>query len=288
MSFDDPKFFSESLLIPHSYKMFLKKIHSNLTLNNFPDICNVYKSKLEGSFLKDVPSIKEFGNYSSSDFLRNTIFLKQAQNFGNLGKTAMIALKPILLFDAENQLFSFFINSIFHFNDSSKDYGMELIGDTCENIAVEIKKTGLFQRVINTYAIMGYSSHFSPYKLTRGNEFEKLEGDFDFTNTPLINLGRLIEFKNSNNSDSPGYISDQIDFLLLFIAASLARYKPDIWHSIVNGEFGDEIIYFKQTFNRFEKLSVRLTETLFSLYHGTKDSPLLGLDKDLDGSKFSI
>ena len=259
-----------------------------MTSRNYPEICNVYKSKLENSLQNDVPSIKEFDSYNVPDFLRNTIFLKQAQNFGKLGKTSMIALKPLLLFDAENQMFSFFIGSIFHFNNSSKGYGLELVGDTYENIGVEIKKKGFFQRIINIYAILGCSSAFSPYTQTSGNKFEKLGGEFDFTKTPTITLRKLIEIKNSTKPDSQGYIFDQIDYLFLFLAASLARYQPDIWHSIVNGEFGDEIIYFKQVFNRYEKLYSRLIETLFSLYHGNENLLLHGLDRDLDSGKFRI
>lgn len=275
---DDPKFFAESLLIPHSYKNFLKKIHSNLSTGNYSDICNEYKSKLENSFQNDAPLVQEFSNYSNPDFLGNTIFLKQAQNFSKLGKTAMIALKPILLFDAENQIFAFFMNSIFHFNGPSQEYGLDLSGDTYENIGIEIKKSGFFQRVINTYAILGCTGAFSPFQRTRDNKFEKLDKELDFTKTPTISLRKLIEIKNASKPDSPGFIFDQIDFLFLFLASSLAKYKPDLWHSIVNGEFGDEIIYFKQAFNRFETLSSRLIDALFSFYQGQNHSILHGLN----------
>ena len=246
--------------------------------SNYSDICNEYKSKLENSFQNDAPLVQEFAYYSDPDFLGNTIFLKQAQNFSKLGKTAMIALKPILLFDAENQIFAFFMNSIFHFNGPSQEYGLELSGDIYENIGIEFKKSGFFQRVINTYAILGCTGAFSPFKRTTDNKFEKLDEKFDFTKTPTISLRKLIEIKNASKPDPPGFIFDQIDFLFLFLASSLAKYKPELWHPIVNGEFGDEIIYFKQAFNRFETLSTRLIGALFSFYRGQNDSILHGLD----------
>jgi len=133
---NDKRFFAESLLIPHSYKEIFKKIHSNLNQDSFPVLCNTYKDKLDNRFRNDSPKIKEFSNYISSDFLRNVIFLKQAHNFGTLAKNSIIEVKPLLLYYAENQLFAFFINSIFHFDGRSKGHGLTMNGDSYLKILV--------------------------------------------------------------------------------------------------------------------------------------------------------
>lgn len=265
---DNPKFFGESLLVPHSYKNIFKKINSNLYESNYDVICNNYKSKLDNSCSGDAPMLKEFTNYDSSNFLANTIFLKQAQNFANLGKTSIIAVKPLLLYNAEIQLFTFFINTLFHFNNSTEGHGLKFLGSNYDDIGVKVEKYGFFQRIINTYSVLGNSWIFSPYERGTNKEFKKTGEGFDFVKTPDLKIRKLIEFKNSPEPGQPEYYLDQIDFVLLFLSFSLARYKPSIWHSIVNGEFGDEIIFFKQTFNRFEKLSSRLIDTLYSIYQG--------------------
>ena len=85
-----------------------------------------------------------------------------------------------------------------------------------------------------------------------------------------------------------GYIFDQFDFLFLFLASSLARYKPDMWHSIVGGEHGNEIAYFNQSFDRFDKLSARLIHVLFSIYYNADYLPLSHMDVDLDYNKYTV
>jgi len=275
---EDGKFFAESLLIPHSYKGIFKTIHSTLNQPNYPVICNTYHDKLENSFRNDVPVIRDFSEYESSDFLRNVIFLKQAHNFGQLASKAIIEVKPLLLYYAENQLFAFFIYSIFHFNHPSIGHGLSMNGSTYDNIGIKIKKSGFFQRIINTYTILGSSWIFSPCQRTSSNGIEVLDGDYTFTKEPTISLKKLIQIKNNSKPNPDGYVFDQLDFLFLFLASSLARYKPDMWHSIVSGEHGGEIAYFKQTFTRFESLWNRLIHTLYSLYHGIDRAPLYAFD----------
>ena len=284
----DRKFFAESLLIPHSYKGIFKKIHSNLTQPNYQVICNTYHEKLQNSFRNDVPAIREFSNYEDSDFLRNVIFLKQAHNFGKLATNAVIEVKPLLLYYAENQLFAFFIYSIFHFNNPSRGHGLSMSGNTYDNIGINIEKSGFFQRMINAYTILGAPWIFSPCKRTSSNGIEELDGENAFTKEPTISLKKLIEIKNNSKPNPDGYILDQIDFIFLFLASSLARYKPDIWHAIVNGEHGGEIAYFKQSFTRFESLWTRLIHTLYSIYHGNQYPPLNEMDIQIKDWNYMI
>jgi len=101
-------------------------------------------------------------------------------------------------------------------------------------------------------------------------------------------LKELIEIKNNAKPSLDGYILDQTDFLFLFLASSLARYKPDLWHSIVNGDKGNEIAYFKQTFSRFDKLWDRLLYTLFTMYHGNHPHALSSMDIEHPDLDFKI
>ena len=81
---------------------------------------------------------------------------------------------------------------------------------------------------------------------------------------------------------------DQFDFLFLFLASSLSRYKPDLWHTIVNGAKGDQISYFKQSFSRFEKLWDRLLDTLYSLHHGNLPRSLRQMDIERSTFEYKI
>jgi hypothetical protein len=163
-----------------------------------------------------------------------------------------------------------------------------MIGDNYENIGLEFAKAGFFQRVVNTYTVLKHEWIFSPYKRTVNEEFEKLDLEFDFTKKPTITLQKLIELKDGSKPDPPGHIFDQFDFLFLFLASSLARYKPDMWHSIVGGEHGNEIAYFNQSFDRFDKLSARLIHVLFSIYYNADYLPLSHMDVDLDYDKYTV
>ena len=284
----DKKFFVESLLIPHSYTSIFKKLHSGMKTPNYPVLCKTYREKVDSSFQNDVPKIREFSNYTSDDFLRNVIFLKQAQNFGKLAKEAITEVKPLLLYYAENQLFAFFIYSIFHFDGPSKGHGLSMVGDSYENIGIEFQKSGFFQRIINSYSILNASWIFSPFKITGGGTLEDTNSKFSITKKPSILLKELIELKNHAKPNPDGDILDQCDFLFLFLASSLSRYKPDLWHAIVNGEKGDEIAYFKQSFSRFEKLWDRLLNTLYSLYHGNNPYSLLQMDVERTKLEYKI
>lgn len=281
----DSRFFVESMLIPHSYKAIFKKIKGGMKTPNYAVICKTYREKTENSFQNDIPKIREFTNYTNEDFLRNVIFLKQAQNFGKLAKDAIIEVKPLLLYYAENQLFAFFIHSIFHFDGPSRGHGLSMIGTDLDDIGIEFQKSGFFQRIVNSYSILNAPGIFSSLKINGQGGVDEIGTQYSITKTPTITLSELIELKDNSKPGPDGYILDQFDFLFLFLASSLARYKPDLWHLIVNGENGNQIAYFKQSFSRFEKLWDRLLHTLYSLYHGSAPYALHEMDierKELD------
>jgi len=281
---NDKIFFAESLLIPSSYRAIFKQIHGNLTSPDYTVICKSYKDRLDASLHTDVPSLRDFSEYNESDFIRNVIFLKQAYNFEKLSANAASEVKPLLLYYAENQLYAFFVYSLFYFDNFSKGHGLSIVGNTYDNIGVSIKKNGFFQRIVNTYTVLGSSWVFSPLKLNSSNSFDELDGEYSFVKEPTIPLKKLIKIKNNFKPNPDGYITDQLDYLFLFIASSLARYKPDLWHSIVAGENGDEIAYFKQSFTRFNIVWKRLLHTLFSQYHNTGEYTLHSFDIEMNES----
>ncbi|KFM20178.1 YaaC-like Protein [Marine Group I thaumarchaeote SCGC AAA799-P11] len=285
---NDRVFFAESLLIPSSYRAIFKTIHRNLSSPNYPVICNTYKQKIEQKFHIDVPQIKDYSEYATSDFLRNVIFLKQAHNFGKLALNAIPEVKPLLLYYAENQLQAFFVYSIFHFKDNSFGHGLSISGNSYENIGVKIKEKGFFQRIVNAYTILGSSWIFSPLELTGGNGLQERDDPYSFVTTPTLRLKELIEIKNHAKPHPNGYILDQTDYLFLFLASFLARYKPDIWHEIVGGEKGDEFAYFKQSFTRFSLVWDRLIHMLFSIYHNTTPPPLSTPDYEMKQYQYQI
>lgn len=285
----DRIFFAESLMIPSSYQTIFKKINSNLLSNNYAVFCNTFKDKLEDNFKSDAPQIKNYSEYTKADYLRNVIFLKQAYNFGNLAQTAIPEVKPLLLYYAENQLQAFFTYSLFHFEENSIGHGLSVSGKSYQNIGVKIQKNGFFQRLVNSYSILGSNWIHCPLEFNSFEKaFKKFDGEFIYSKKPTIKLKKLIEIKNISKPNPDGYILDQSDYIFLFIASSLTRYQPDLWHSIVGGEEGNEFVYFKQSFTRFWVVWDRLINVLYSIYHNSFPPPLYYDDEEMKDLKYKI
>ena len=286
---EDTKFFVESMLIPYSYRTIFKKINSEMNTSEHTILCSKYREKLENSFRNDVPKIEKFSNYTHDDFLRNVIFLKQAQNFRKFAKDAITEVKPLLLYYAESQFFAFFIYSIFHFDGPAKGHGLSMTGNSLKNIGIKFQESGFFQRIVNTYSLLDASWIFSPLEIKDKNEIKKCENLYQITKKPTITLDKLIELKDQCRPNYYGHDFDQLDFLFIFLASSLARYKPDLWHTIVNGDKGNQIAYFKQSFSRFEKLWDRLFDVLYSLYRGRNYIPTFyTMDEERIESQYEI
>lgn len=97
-------------------------------------------------------------------------------------------------------------------------------------------------------------------------------------NEPCFTLEEIIELRESLGNQTNGHYYDLIDFMLIFFASSMARYKPYFWHKIIEGQDGTEFVWFKKAFDRFDLLWIRLTKTLLQLSRGMAATELQHMD----------
>ena len=149
--------------------------------------------------------------------------------------------------------------------------GLTPRGEKYNEIGVQIKKSGIFPRLINCYTVLGAKTDFSPFYFDSNINKISTISKFSYLNEPIIRLHDIIEFKEKNPIRE-GYQDDIWDFLLLFIGSSLSRYKPFMWQEIVSGQKGDELIIFKRAFERYPTIMERILKILHKLSNG--ESPI--------------
>ena len=275
----DYDFQFELLKNPYGYREITKNIKKILLNSNFEKLLDEYKKIKNSVGLGDVPTLVSDHALDSHGYqIENTIHLSQALNLGMLAKDAIPAVKPFLYHYAENSLFAFFSYTLFQYQEHANNHGLHIMWDVnIDAIKVRIDKHGMFSRILDVYFLLGHDTHFSPFKhktLEDGKiEFEVNTHVLSIINEPSLTIKELIELRSSQvQSMSNGHIVDMIDFVLLFFASSLSRYRPNHWQEIVTGLGGKEFPWFNLAFDRFELLHKRLAKTLIdlsSMFHGT-------------------
>ena len=122
---------------------------------------------------------------------------------------------------------------------------------------IKFLKNGLFKRIIDTWTILGASLAFSPFvPILKDNEIDFIKNDmYLLKDSNELSLKELMLFKpeifeketiSKRQKDlivCP-FITNPISrpnqflksYLLLFVASSIARYRPTLWHSILRGD----------------------------------------------------
>ena len=226
-------------------------------------------------------------NWIKDISFRNTNFLKNSQVFHEISKNVYWDVKPILIYYSSSYLFSFFINSFIDFNPSRGHHGLSVDcqDNNIENIKVEIMKFGLFPRIVKSLSFIFFDSLFSDYIIdftgfpsdpnskvelySNSNKFS-IEENKDILLKDLIAINikdiktnfRNIKLKYTFDNRWERYRTTSFllrDYIYIFTAGFLARYKPGIWREIYEGNSSEMFIHFKKAFG-----SVGNTITLIS------------------------
>lgn len=264
--------FVDRLLIPIAYRTIIEKFNQMTHNIGYEKKCDAYSKNFNMSQNEMLPKL--FSNkkkFSKELIFQNTILLKQAKHFGVIAKNAVPEIQPLLYHYAENALFSFFMYSLFDYGSSKINHGLTLRGEKYGDIGIQIKKTGIFPRLINCYAVLGAHSVFSPFYFDSNLTIKPNTNNFSYLTEPVVRLSDIIEFKEKNPVRH-GHLDDLWDFLLLFIGSNLSRYKPFLWHEIVNGQKGDEVVFFNRAFERYPLVMERILQILHRLSDG--ESPI--------------
>lgn len=231
----------ENLKLEYTYKEFQGKIIENLERKR-GDI-ESYKTKTT-----DYPRL--IHSCDQEDLVRqNTILLRNSHEFWELSQQVTESVKPILHYYSYQQFSAFFIYTLFKWPMRSSGHGMScILNADMKEIAVKFRKTGFFKRLVDTLIVLGNPTAFGsciPFRSGEGVFFGENNIDLRMP-TDKVNLGDILDFKPSEftkkfKSKYPNTNYDRAldyrltDYLVVFIASNIARYRPALWRTIIDG-----------------------------------------------------
>jgi hypothetical protein len=192
----------------------------------------------------------------------NVALLRNAIELWRNATQTTDAIAPILFHYSWHCFNSFFAYTFFRWErQHSKSHGIHVsnLSDDVGKIMINIsKKDGIFQRVVDTWSCLGCSLALSEYlPMFEGNKIEFQTNQMPlFKEIKCLELSQLLSFKPheyereywktfsrgklvwnpsfSNSMGTPTKIMQS--YLTLFVASSVARYRPVLWSSILAGE----------------------------------------------------
>jgi len=254
-------FFYESFTLPHYYQLLQKEIIKNYA--PLQHIAEIYSEKVKR---KIRPVTEEYLEKNPEISKQNVVLLKNAIELWREATHTTDAVAPILYHYSWHCFNSFFIYSFFHWEPiHSNSHGVG-ISNWCENVGEiqiqflkqeDVNTKGIFQRLIDTWTLLGASTAFSSFlPVFEGREIGLIPNSYNLLkNSNSLKLKDLIDFNSLNfeqslNSDlgkklivcpflanSTSLPTDILrSYLIIFTASSLARYRPVLWNSVVLGE----------------------------------------------------
>ena len=192
----------------------------------------------------------------------NVALLRNAIELWRNATQTTDAIAPILFHYSWHCFNSFFAYTFFRWEPPhSKSHGIYVsnLSDDVGKIMINIsKKDGIFQRVVDTWSCLGGSLALSEYlPMFKGDKIEFQTNQMPlFKKIKCLELSQLLDFKPheyereywkrfgreklvqnhsfSNSMGTPTKIMQS--YLTLFVASSVARYRPVLWSSILAGE----------------------------------------------------
>jgi len=244
----------EPLTYLYPYKTIQGKIVEALA--PYSSIAESY-SKVAGKSVE--PLTKEYLEEQSEVPEQNVALLKNAIELWKTATKTTDAIAPILSHYSWHCFNSFFVYTFFKWKPQhSKSHGIIVkLDDELSEIKIRISRSGLFQRLVDTWTIIGASlafSRFLPIVKNHTVEFIPNEGYLPGESDEL-SPEKLMRFKPEEYEKSlyathrkdllscSSFMANSVSlpntcfrsYLLLFIASSIARYRPVLWKTILSG-----------------------------------------------------
>lgn len=194
---------------------------------------------------------------------QNVALLKNAMELWRTAVRVSDSIAPILVHYSWHCFNSFTVYSLLEWQPRhARSHGTTVkLSDELRDITIQISDQGIFGRLVDTLTIMGIPLAFS--RVWPIVEKERVE--FVPNVEPIsrqngeIPLEQLLEFdswdfyKKINETRKGQLISGPYlrtsaslfnrfvkDYLVLFVASNIARYRPTLWHSIIVGKNREE------------------------------------------------
>lgn len=244
----------------YSYFELLKKIHHQ---NAFSERIRLYNEKKRSDQSRPLSQgyIEENKEWLP---VQNVRFMEDAKETYEAAMRASPHVKPILYHYSWHSFFAFLMYTFARYDSHAGGHGISVDIMSSEQVILEFhpfKKRGYFQRILDTLTILGYPLAFARWIPIEG------EGQgvvFEENKASSIADRKEIDLIEIATFDAIGYMDRLwekhecfqelgtptgryhgtrfhwvnqwiIDFIMLFTASSIARYKPYVWHEILQG-----------------------------------------------------
>jgi hypothetical protein len=190
--------------------------------------------------------------------LENTTYLKNAFSFIKFKANSPQEIEPILFHYSWQFFVAFFKNTFFKWSSRPQSHGMHtVLADQLTDVKLTLsrKPSGSFQQLIDCLTVLGIPTVWSewlPVPKERLLMFERNDlsnglGGNKFSVECLLNFD-ISKFVREVNQmygkmgfgafdDRLLFINEEIvDYVLVFVASNLARYKPALWNRVIRGE----------------------------------------------------
>jgi hypothetical protein len=262
---DQESWFSyEPFILLSTYKVFQKRFidaysHYEYLVERYREVGKRAIHPISEEYLDKNPEVAE----------ENVALLKNAIELWRSAAQTTDAIAPILFHYSWHCFNSFFVYTFFRWEPQhSQSHGIRIfnLNDNVGEIKIQFLKDGLFQRLVDAWTCMGASLAFSAYlpifeegKVEfQSNQIYVLQESNCLNLAQLLNFDPVKDYENvfwntfgrekllqnpsfSNSMSVPTRILK--NYLILFAASSIARYRPILWSSILSGETEDKTAF---------------------------------------------
>lgn len=268
-------------MIPYVYDKYLHGLLKKLEEKNYKEAVDCFKNLSDKS---EIPYPLNIKNYRRNKrILHCTIFLKNAKEFFEAGKIASSDTNPIFYYYSISYLFSFLLHSLVDFDKPKLHHGIYVNTDNgISGISYKYNMYGgFFERVVHILSMLDYPSSFSSFISGIDDNDQRIlmsqKTDISISNKNALLLDKLLEHdsdKDYRNLELKiGYHIPPLryektsailrDFILIFVASAIARYRPALWRNIYSGEDSKLIFHFEKSFNNINDM-IRLINDIFT------------------------
>jgi hypothetical protein len=254
-------FYFEAFTLLHYYESLLKDIIEKYAPYQY--IVDIYSERTKR---KIYPITEEYLHENPEIPKQNVALLKNAMELWREATHTTDSIAPLLFHYSWHCFNSFFVYSFFHWEPiHSNSHGVKISNwkENVEETQIQFSKqeavntNGIFQRLIDTFALLGTSTAFSSFLpvhkdkkidfipnnhcLMQGSRDLKLNDLFDFDS---INFEKSLQSELKEKLINCTFLANSTSlptdilrsYLTIFASSSLARYRPVLWNSIFLGE----------------------------------------------------
>jgi hypothetical protein len=259
--FADNWFFFEQLILRYPYEQMIKMIVDRYQPYNY--LVDSYNEITESS--KIHPIKEEDLTKNNSEILdQNISLIRDSMEFYRMISLASDYVSPVLYHYSWHCFNSFLNYSLFTWEQPHANSHGVKISRWDENINdielqfVKQDKSGIFQRCVETWTLMGtynpFITHIPIYceddkiifvpndeYLLRESRSIKLKTLLEYNSGEFeIRLYKKYAKKLINNLSVINWCSlptnNLINYLIIFVASNIARYRPSLWNKVLRGE----------------------------------------------------